>query len=162
MTTEEYNQAVSKIKELQEKVAQYEKNVMIRSLSDAGVKPPIYMISVLNDKVPKIEDSIFEYVSTGKNEEWREFEKLGKLLHRPTPIFYMNETSQGSGVQMVRSENNVTRYRKYDQLTPQQIKLSAEMVDEMIEIWNEYFKKANPIAKYKDSEGNIKIKHIDK
>lgn len=162
MTTEEYNQAVSKIKELQKKVARYEKNECPKSLSDAGVKPPIYMISVLDDKVSKIEDGIFEYVSTGKTEEWRTFEKLAKLLHRPTPIFYMSETYYGSGVPMIRDENNIVRYKKYDQLTPQQIKLSAEMVNEMIEIWNEYFKKANPIVKYKDSAGNIKIKLIDK
>lgn len=162
MTREEYDKAVSKIKELQQKVVQYEKNEAPKSLSDAGVKPPIYMISVLDDEVSKIEDGIFEYVSTGKTEEWRVFEKLGKLLHRPTPIFYMSETCHGSGVPMIRNENNDVRYRKYDQLTPQQIKISAEMVNKMIGIWNEYFKKANPIVKYKDSEGNIKIKHIDK
>lgn len=162
MTREEYDQAVSKIKELQQKVTQYEKSEMPKSLSDAGVKPPIYMISVLDDGVSKIEDGIFEYVSTGNAEEWRVFEKLAKLLHRPTPIFYMSETYRGSGVPMIRSENNIVRYRKYDQLTPQQIKLSAEMVGKMIEIWNEYFKKANPIVKCKDSTGNVKIKHIDK
>jgi hypothetical protein len=162
MTTEEYNQAVSKIKELQKKVARYEKDERPKSLSDVGVKPPIYMISILDDKVSKIEDGVFEYVSTGKSEEWRTFEKLAKLLHRPTPIYFMDETYHGSGVPMIRGENDIVRYRKYDQLTPQQMKLSAEMVNKMIEIWNEYFKKANPIVEYIDSVGNIKIKHVDK
>lgn len=155
MTIEEYNQIISQIKELQQKVSQYQKEESPRNLFDAGVKPPIRRIHVQDDRVSEIEDCVFEYDDKARLEEWDIFAKLGKLLHRPTPVFYMSETSPHSGVPMVRCRNDLVRYSRYDQLTPQQVKLSAEMVSKMIEIWDEYFKKANPIVKCENRTSSI-------
>lgn len=85
-------------------------------------------------------------------EAHKAFVRLAKLLHRCNEKFYMSETYKGSGIPHIRDIGN-TKIPTFNEMSYEQHLLSAEMLNEMIPIWNKYFAKVHETVWY-DAKGN--------
>ena len=97
------------------------------------------------------EHPIFE-PDTFTGDAWQVFFRMAKLLHRPSPKFYMT-TSKCDGKQFITYDKYPHAPKHVTDLTVEQQKLSLDMLNEMIPIWNKYFALAHQTVLY-DAKGN--------
>lgn len=83
---------------------------------------------------------------------FKTFSYLAKLLHRKDYKFYMSETYHGSNIPYIRMTNR-EKIPTYKEMTYEQHMLSAEMLNEMIPIWNRYFSQVHTSVLY-DATGH--------
>lgn len=83
---------------------------------------------------------IFEY-RRFNSDAWTQMLALAKLIHEPSPLFYMDRTNNDyfsrPYIQSIFPKN---RPRKISDLTPEELAVSVQMLNEIIPIYNKYFK----------------------
>lgn len=83
---------------------------------------------------------IFEY-RRFNSDAWTQMLALAKLIHEPSPLFYMDRTiGNYSPKSYIRSIFPKNRPRKISDLTPEELAVSVQMLNEIIPIYNKYFK----------------------
>lgn len=83
---------------------------------------------------------IFEY-SRSNSDAWTQMLVLAKMIHEPSPLFYMDRTNNGYfSKPYIRSIFPKNRPRKISDLTPEELTVSVQMLNEIIPIYNKYFK----------------------
>lgn len=96
---------------------------------------------------------IFGYTKHYDQSVWNAFIVLAKAIHIKTPQFYMSTASPGSPRPYIRS-TYAEAPRTIDQLSAEQIKVSAEMLNEMIAIYNRYFLMLHEQVLYDPRDGS--------
>lgn len=106
----------------------------------------------LKDDVP-----IFGYTNFPDHDAWNSFLNLAKTVHTKSPQFYMGTAfdlhSSSHQRPYIRS-TGVTRPRYLEQMTMEQIKTSAEMLNEMIAIYNRYYVMLHSHVMYDPKDGS--------
>ena len=103
------------------------------------------------------EHPIFE-PGTLTGDAWQIFFRMAKLLHKPSPKFYMT-TAKCDGRPYITYDKYPNAPKHVTDLTIGQQKLSLEMLNEMIPIWNKYFAKAHKSVWY-DAKGNGSFQEV--
>lgn len=101
----------------------------------------------------KEDEPIFGYTRYYDQDVWNAFIKLAKEIHTKSPQFYMSTTCDGSYTPYIRSTRAETP-RTIDQLSVEQIKISAEMLNEMIATYNRYFLMLHEQVVYDPRDGS--------
>lgn len=101
----------------------------------------------------KQNEPVFGYTRYVDQDVWNAFIKLAKAIHTKSPQFYMGTTSPGSPNLYIRSTYAETP-RTIDQLSAEQVKVSAEMLNEMIAIYNRYFLMLHEQVLYDPRDGS--------
>lgn len=83
---------------------------------------------------------IFEY-RRFNSDAWTQMLALAKMIHDPSSLFYMDRTINGyASKPYIRSIFPKNRPRKISDLTPEELNVSVQMLNEIIPIYNKYFK----------------------
>lgn len=86
----------------------------------------------------KSDEPVFGYYTNHYNQKaWDAFVILAKTVHEKSSKFYMDSTL--GGLPYIRSTCGETTPRKISQLSAEQVRISGEMLSEMIAIYNKYF-----------------------
>lgn len=101
----------------------------------------------------KDDEPIFGYTQWVDQDVWNAFIKLAKAVHSKSPQFYMSTAYPGSSRPYIRCTNAETP-RTIEQLSVEQIKISAEMLDEMIAVYNRYFSILHERVVYDPRDGS--------
>lgn len=101
----------------------------------------------------KSDKPIFGYRRGYDQDVWNAFIKLAKAVHTKSPQYYMSTTCSGGYDPYIRSTSEETP-RTVDQLSNEQIKISAEMLNEMIAIYNRYFMMLHEQVIYDPRDGS--------
>lgn len=83
----------------------------------------------------------FRY-STMNSDAWLEFVKLAKIIHAPN--YYYKARRMGDPVGYMNWFGDTKPPKTIEELTEEQLAASVAMLDEMIEIYNRYYKKIHP------------------
>lgn len=83
-------------------------------------------------------EPVFGYTNRPDPEAWNTFIRLAKIVHTKSPQFYMSTNWPGGTRPYIRSTSEETP-RRIEQLSVEQVKISAEMLNEMIAVYNRYF-----------------------
>lgn len=102
--------------------------------------------------VRNLEDNrpIFGY-SSFNSDSWNQFLALAKAVHEPSPLFYMDKAPSYDRYHdrpYIRSTKPKNVPKKIADLTPEQIKVSVQILDEIIPIYNQYFKQMHQRVMY--------------
>lgn len=91
------------------------------------------------DGVTNIDNSkpIFGYRRL-QSEAWNYFLQIAKVIHEPSKLFYMGTAM--CEIPYIRSDFNRSSPKKIKDLSPEQAAISVQMLDEIIPIYNRYFK----------------------
>lgn len=150
ITEQEYYELKAQVELLKQKV-------------DGVKKPRADFASLVMEKpisyVRNIEDSlpVFDYKWSASGDEWTLFLRLAKIIHRPNNLFYMDSCTRGP---YIRSIKKGCAPRKFTEMTEEQIELSVQMLNELIPIYNKYYKEIHPAVLY-DADGNGLYKNVN-
>lgn len=76
------------------------------------------------------------------SDAWTQMLALAKMIHEPSSSFYMDRTISGCFSRpYIRSIFPKNRPRKISDLTPEELNVSVQMLNEIIPIYNKYFKR---------------------
>lgn len=156
ITQEEYLELKQTIRMLEEKLnaAPRQKNEISKMVSEL----PIWGVFKTSDNFP-----IFEYSMSCSSDAWKDFLNLARRIHAPSYKFFMDETHSGSGKPYIRSFGDRLPPRKISDMTDAQIELSVQMLNELIPIYNKYFKTTHEFVLYSDREdGQYRKIYVDK
>ena len=101
----------------------------------------------------KEDEPVFGYTRYVEQDVWNAFMKLAKAVHVKSPQFYMSTTRPGCGRPYIRC-TRAEMPRTIEQLSVEQVKLSAEMLDEMIAVYNRYFSMLHERVVYDPRDGS--------
>jgi len=96
--------------------------------------------------VSNLEDArpVFGYCYGINSDAWTQLLlPLAKMIHDPSPLFYMGSTPDFYSRRTkpyIRWDYPKNKVRKIADLTPEQIEISVQMMDEIIPIYNRYYK----------------------
>ena len=88
----------------------------------------------------------FRY-STMNSDAWLEFVKLAKIIHAPNHYYKARRQDvswKGNAIGYMSSSGDTKPPKTIEELTEEQLAASVAMLDEMIEIYNRYYKKIHP------------------
>lgn len=137
ISREEYLALTRRIEEL-EKERSMSKLLTYKCWAYAVNELPIEHIRVVETREPDIQ---LRYDAVARD-TWGLFTKLAKRLHTPQ-WEYKAERHQWSGLYW-RSSGPTSPPKRYDDLSEAQKQLSLEMLNELVPIYNKYFKMAHP------------------
>lgn len=104
---------------------------------------------------------VFGFTERCNCDAWNAFVKLAKTVHTESPEFYMDTAYSGfcNYKEPFIRYNSKNPPRSIRQLTHKQLLISAEMLNEMIEIYNKYFVMLHTEVTYdpKDGSGARKV-----
>lgn len=99
---------------------------------------------------------VFGFSNSTNSNAWLCFVRLAKLIHEKTDCHYMDRTYSGSPYIRTETIKSCDRIpRKIEMLSQEEYQDSVDMLNEMVPIFNEYFKKNHqyvPYKRNKDSE----------
>lgn len=145
MTQDEYLKIKEEADRLNRLVYEYEHKVV--DLASSTQKRPICALTIKSRSINNLEDVELIYQYGAKDIPWKCFSQLGKFLHQSPITYYMSTTHPDSSVPFVRGcEHSAYTPKKYSDMTEEQIKISGRMVEELIEVWNRYFREVNTKA----------------
>ena len=99
----------------------------------------------------KADEPVFGYTQWIDQDVWNAFIKLAKAVHTKSPQFYMSTSYPGRPyIRCTRAETPKT----IEQLSVEQVKISAEMLDEMIAVYNRYFSMLHEQVVYDPRDGS--------
>lgn len=129
-------------------------NRRIRELSaPKQIAPYVTARPLSHPRNLKDDEPIFGYTKWVDQNVWNAFIVLAKVIHTKSPQFYMSTTQQGCNRPYIRC-TRAEIPRTIDQLSMEQIKISAEMLDEMIAVYNRYFLMLHEQVIYDPRDGN--------
>lgn len=135
ITQEEYLELQNKLAELQKQVNDMTKKPR-NTFAGLVAEMPIDRITIDNYKDRRTE--VAEYDSTS-GDAWLLFVKLAKLIHQKE-YYYIAERAIGPCKGWLRQHGKREVPTRIDQLSIEQLKTSINMLDEMVAIYNKYFK----------------------
>lgn len=133
----EYLELRMQVRTLQSQVDSMNAPKKKTSLKDAVREQVISSVWNLDDAKP-----IFGY-SDANADAWLQMLALAKAIHEPSNLFYMDKCygyDRYNTRPYIRSISNKNKYKKVSDLTPEQFAISVQMLDELIPIYNRYFK----------------------
>lgn len=101
---------------------------------------------------------IFGFSKLYNSDAWNCFCKLAKLLHENADEFYMSTSYCHSNEKYIRS-NVVLSASKFEELTNEQMRLSGQMIDEMIAVYNKYYMATHVSVIYDAKDGTGKVNY---
>lgn len=137
ISEKEYYELQRQVRTLQSQVDAMNGPKKVTSLRDLVEEQVISGVKNLEDDRP-----IFGY-SHFNSDAWAQFLALSKMLHEPSPLFYMGRaysSDQWHIKPYIRWINPKNGPKKIADLTPEQARVSVQMLDELIPIYNRYFK----------------------
>lgn len=99
------------------------------------------------------DEPVFGYIDYVDQDAWNAFIKLAKTVHTKSPQFYMDSSIHRGGCLYIRNTVGETP-RTINQLSLEQIRVSAEMLNEMIAIYNRYFVMLHKHVVYDPRDGS--------
>lgn len=102
----------------------------------------------------KDDEPVFGYIDYVDQDAWNAFIKLAKTVHTKSPQFYMSSTHPSMGGRpYIRSTCSKTP-RTIEQLSADQVRISAEMLNEMVAIYNRYYVMLHEQVVYDPRDGS--------
>ena len=137
ISNEEYFALKAQVSLLQNQVNSMQAPKKITKLRDMLKEQVISRVTNLDNAKP-----IFGYCDFNSDAWNQAFLPLAKMIHEPSDLFYMGTACNGPyrTRPYIRSLNKRGRLKKISDLTPEQIEASVQMLDELIPIYNKYFK----------------------
>lgn len=100
----------------------------------------------------KDDEPVFGYDTKHHNQKaWDAFVVLAKTVHEKSPRFYMSSTIGGDPY--IRSTGGELP-RKISELSTEQVRISGEMLSEMIAVYNKYFVMLHDKVVYEPRDGS--------
>lgn len=97
------------------------------------------------------------------SDTWKVFSCLAKMVHSSSYKFYMGTTGQHLPRPYIRTIGKNETPRKITDLTNEQLEISVQMLNELIPIYNRYFKQTHEYVLYTDSDdGQYRRIYIEK
>lgn len=144
ISKEEYCALKKQVSILQSQIHLMQAPKKITSLEDKLRERPISSVRNLAEDRP-----VFGYACLNADAWSQAFILLAKLIHEPSDLFYMDTTHGPYGRKLyIRSLRKKERLRKIADFTPEQVAISIEMLDELIPIYNKYFKMTHQKVMY--------------
>lgn len=137
ISNEEYCALKAQVSILQNQVNSMQAPKKITKLRDLLKEQVVSDVTNLDNEKP-----IFGY-SDFCGDAWNQaFLPLAKMIHEPSRLFYMGTACNGPyhPRPYIRSLDKRDRLKKVSDLTPEQLEVSVQMLDELIPIYNKYFK----------------------
>ena len=155
ISVKEYYELKEQVRILQEKVnGKFKKQ---NSFADLVDELPIEYVMKSVDDFPE-----FKYIRNA-SDAWKVFTHLGRLIHAPSYNFYMSTANQYSTKPYIRCVGDNLAPRKIADLKDEQIKISVQMLNELIPIYDKYFKQTHQYVLYSESEdGTYRKIYVDK
>ncbi len=142
ISVEEYNALMFRISTLQKAVDVLQK-CPPKNIKNMLKEQVISRVANLDDSRP-----IFGY-REGQPEAWNYFLQIAKVIHTPSKLFCLGTTCCGYGERpYIRSEYAKYSPKRIKDLTAEQVAISVEMLDEIIPIYNRYFKRLHSKVMY--------------
>lgn len=149
ISEKEYFELKEQVRQLQCKVDGINKPP--KDLRSRVVETPINEVRNVEEGTP-----VFDYRHWPGDEAWVVFIKLAKLIHKPSNRFYMDLAySYGKPEPYIRSYRCGDTPRKITDMSEEQVQISIDMLNEMIPIYNKYFKKTHETVLYSESKDGI-------
>ncbi|WP_124067415.1 hypothetical protein [Clostridium sp. E02] len=137
ISNEDYYALKTQVSTLQTQVNLMQAPKKTTKLRDLLKEQVISRVTNLDNAKP-----IFGY-SDFNSDAWNQaFLLLAKIIHEPSNLFYMDTACNGPyrARPYIRSLDKRGRLKKVSDLTPEQLEVSVQMLDELIPIYNRYFK----------------------
>lgn len=115
------------------------------------LETPISSVRNVKDGEP-----IFDYIRSASDDAWIAFVKLAKVIHNPSDKFYMDKARYGAYEKpYIRSYRCGDSPRKITEMSEEQIQTSINMLNELIPIYNKYFRKTHETVLYSENNDGI-------
>lgn len=136
ISEKEYYELKAQVRQLEEKVNEI-KNKPIKDFASVVSELPISHVTIIDHRIP-----MFDYWKRTGCEAWNIMIRLAKLLHTSSARFYMDEAYDwgGSKEPYIRLNDTGDAPRRISEMTEEQINASVQMLNEIIPIYNKYFK----------------------
>lgn len=148
----EYQELKEQIRVLQEKVGGFE-NKPTREIKSLVNELPISHVMNTDENYPN-----FEFSTLG-TDAWKTFTDLAKSIHAPSYKFYLGTAyADFCGTRLkpyIRTLGNNNPPRKITDMTNEQINISVSMLNELIPIYNKYFKMLHQEVLYCDNKEGV-------
>lgn len=131
----EYLALKAQVQTLQSQVSAMNKPKQIRGIKDMVKEQVISGVQAMTDCKP-----IFGY-NNYNADAWTLMLQMAKEVHKPSNLFRMEtRCTYGYPKPYINTIFNHQKPRKIADLTPEQLEISVQMLDEIIPIYNRYFK----------------------
>jgi hypothetical protein len=154
ITREEYLELVNKIDALQASLSEVKEPV--GHIGSMVVEKPIYGIDTIGPD-GNVSDPSFKFVSGIYGEPWNIFRELAKRLHSNYSDFYIHEYEDRWGKRRGVRQRKRTKLLQTTEMTSEQKEIAADMLNEMVPIWNRYFKLVNSHVLYEPPNTSISL-----
>lgn len=155
ISEKEYYELKEQVRILQEKVKILPKKTT--TLADLVDNLPYDHVMKTVDDYPE-----FEYVRNTSG-AWVHFTQLARVLHTPSYNFYMDRNSNYPSKPYIRSVGRHLAPRRLSDMKDEQIEISVQMLNEMIPIYDKYFKLTHQYVLYSDTDdGSYRKIYVDK
>lgn len=142
---------LEELKELKQKAEEI--NRRIKELSaPRQIAPYVSRRPLSHPKNLKKDEPIFGFKKWVNPDVWNAFIKLAKAIHEKSPTFYMSTAHPGSLIPYIR-DTGAAIPKTISQLSEEQVKISAKMLDEMIAIYNHYYVNLHRQVVYDSRDG---------
>ena len=149
----EYEELKQQIKILEEKINGVGKPKT--TLADLVKEHPIAFVRNSVENYPD-----FYYSKHPDSDVWKYFLQIGKMVHAESWKFYMGTAGCKP---YIRSIGNHEYPKKISEMTEEQIAISVQMLNELIPIYNKYFKQTHQSVLYCDNtEGMFRRIYVEK
>ena len=139
-TKEEIEELKKKINELNEILNQATRK---KELAGYSKLRPLGHLTGVKNREPQ-----FGFSKIYDTDVWKCFLQLAKCLHTKTGCFYMQQPTPYRAAFINQTDDK--KIRKLEELTPEQLKISGEMIDKMIAIYNTYYFALHRYVNYRD------------
>ena len=151
----EYFELKEQVRALQEKVNGIEKPK--RDFVSLVSELPINAVRNTVDDYPD-----FKYFRN-TTDAWRLFVQLAKIVHAESYKYYMSTTYPGSYKPYIRTIGKHEAPKRITDMTDEQITVSIQMLNELIPIYNKYFKQMHEYVLYSDTnDGQYRKIYVEK
>lgn len=156
ITREEYLELVNKIDSLQATLSNATDQPF--SLGDMIAEKPIEHVRPMDDaSIPPT----FEFSRKLIGDAWKCFRELARLVNTDSPVFQVRRNINSySGRYFVGFAGGFPKPPTTKQMTPQQKDISAQMLNEMIPIYNKYYKMLHSEVLYTNVDGVCSKKEV--
>lgn len=152
ISEKEYAELKEQIRVLQEKVGGFE-NKPTREIKSLVNELPISHVRNTDESYPD-----FGF-STLNADVWKTFTDLAKAIHAPSYKFYLGVAyADGLGTKLkpyIRTTGDHNPPRKITDMTNEQIEISVSMLNELIPIYNKYFRMLHQEVLYCDNKEGV-------
>ncbi len=146
ITAEQLEELVKKADELNAFIKEIKRK---NRLADYAKLRPLNKPKNIEDDIP-----IFGFSKPYDQDAWNCFCKLAKLLHENADEFYMDTAYCCE--RYIRS-TCIPSVSKFEDLTNEQMRLSGQMIDEMIAVYNKYYMTTHRSVIYDPKDGTGKV-----